>query len=201
MGGEAYLFTLFFRRDGRSQAVDFSKLNNSLLDYGFKIAPCLLEASIDQFAPSKHKSISEYRNTCYELASKKGITEANILLSPYQTQVNHMHVRFSVVSPPNVIEQTFTFFKILSETYGFILWDTEVSNHLFLTTTDRKWSDVKWAPMTPEEVEEQALIPVDVEEFKKNKMGIRKRKLVLLDDKRKKPIRCDTNGLNLSSAS
>lgn len=171
MGLEAYLFRLCF-----DENVDFFRLNNFLLDYGFKVV--------------KKESISEYRSICYELASEKGITEAHILLSPKQKEVDVMHVRFSVISPHNVTDQTFTFFKILNETYGFKLCDTEVSNHIFLATrkpADRKWSGVTWA----QEVEEEALIPIDVEEFKKNKMGIRKRRLVLADDKRKKPIRCD----------
>ena len=172
MGLEAYLFRLYFNKE-----VDFSELSNFLLDYGFKIVK------------KEGDSISEYRSIYYELASEKGITET--ILSPKQKEVDVMNVRFSVISPPKVTDQTFTFFKILNETYGFKLCDTEVSNHIFLATrkpADRKWSGVSWiGPKPPKET----VIPIDVEEFKKNKMGIRKRKLVLADDKRKKPIRCD----------
>jgi len=142
MGLEAYLFRLSFRKN-----VDFSSLNNFLLDSGFKI----VKKEGDPMSKSE---------TCYELASKKGITETILRLE--QKWMHVLNVRFSVMSPPNVIDQTFTFFKILNETYGFKLYDTEV----------------------------HAYIPIDVEESKKNKMGIWKRKSVLSDDKRKKPIRC-----------
>ncbi|UCE29251.1 MAG: hypothetical protein JSV85_00465 [Candidatus Bathyarchaeota archaeon] len=85
MGLEAYLFRLHF-----DMKVDFSGLKEFLLDCVFKIVR------------KEDDPMCEYR-TCYELASKEGITKAQLF--PKQKEVNVMSVRLSVMSPANVKAQ------------------------------------------------------------------------------------------------
>ncbi|MBU1849467.1 MAG: hypothetical protein KKH40_01945 [Nanoarchaeota archaeon] len=147
--------------------------------------------------------ISKYREGFYELASEKGITEIHLLVPPNEKSVKDIHVRFSVISPPSVINQTFEFFKVLKEKFNLEVQDTEVGNHIWLNKTkleDRKMTDLINNIPDEETFEKNAkkdVIPIDINEFKKNKLGIRKRKLVLLDHPKKKPIRCEDTLKNM----
>jgi hypothetical protein len=166
MGLEAYLFRVRFRKKELLKDIDAF-----LREYGFK-------------------AMGEF----YELYTDKGVTEANLLSWPGKDKVDELSVRFSVISPATVVDQTFDFFKALKKRFDLQIQDTEIINHLFLTNTkldDRKIGDMK-VPSEKEHDEEmrKVVIPIDAEEFKKNQHNIRKRALVLSNNPRKRPIRC-----------
>ena len=108
----------------------------------------------------------------YELASERGITEIHWLSD--KEPIKFINVRFSVASPPSVVGQTFEFFKALKKKFEMKIFDEEAGEKR----------------NTP--------LPIDAVEFKENKLGIRKRKAVLLDDLEKKPIRCDDTLKNIT---
>ncbi len=177
MGLEAYLLRVKFKKP-----VNADKLHYFLEKQGFKMIS------------KRGSKLSDYRDGCYELASDKGITEANILVPPEKITVIALSVRFSVISPASVIDQTFDFFKELNKEFELELQDTEIINHLWLETTRIEDRKGRGRIPTPEEYEEQmkeVAIPIDAEEFKKNKLGIRKRQSVLRDKPRQKPLKCD----------
>ncbi len=180
MGLEAYLFRIKFK-----DLVDANRLHYFLENYGFKILK------------RRGKKISGYREGFYELASDKRITEIHLLVAPHKKSVDDIYVRFSVISPSTVVDQTFDFFKVLRTEFELVVQDTEVGNHIWLTNTkmeDRKMTNLINNIPSEEEYGENMqknIIPLDVKEFKRNKLGIRKRMVVLKDDKRKEPIRCE----------
>ncbi|NQU98632.1 hypothetical protein HQ533_04140 [Candidatus Woesearchaeota archaeon] len=173
MGIEAYLFRVRFKKK-----VDYSELDDFLKKYGFKVV-----GSRDE----------NYNQSFYELKSRKGVTEAHVYPSS-EDKVDSFNVRFSVISPPKVIEQTFDFFAALNEKYPLEVQDTEIANHEFLTTTkldDRKIVDMEIPDdETYEKNMKKTVIPIDAKKFSENELGIRKREMVLIKSWRKKPIRC-----------
>ncbi|MBC8501231.1 MAG: hypothetical protein ISS25_01360 [Nanoarchaeota archaeon] len=174
MGIEAYLFRIRFKKK-----VDYSELDNFLKKYGFKVV-------------ESHDK--DYKESFYELKSRKGVTEAHVYIGPDKDKLDSFYVRFSVISPPLVIEQTFDFFAALNEKSDLEVQDTEISNHEFLTTTkldDRKIVDMEIPDEeTYEKIMKKTVIPIDAKKFRENELGIRKRSMVLVKSWRKKPIRC-----------
>jgi hypothetical protein len=69
-----------------------------------------------------------YRSLFFEIRSELGLTEIHILLSPNQTEIKSLNIRFSILSPSSVIDQTLLFLKELNKTHSLRLHDRELKN-------------------------------------------------------------------------
>ena len=175
MGLEAYLFRVNFKHP-----VEEKTLDELLFTSGFSRTN----------DPSE--DLSTFRNYYYELKTILGVTEAHMLIRPKGNSVSGIYVRFSVMSPPTVIKQTFDLLKSLKEQVDFELKDTEISNHLYNVLRSKNTVDKDYQGLSKEEkskLEAKAIIPLDVAQFKMNEYEVYKRKLVLENSPEKEPIR------------
>ncbi len=69
--------------------------------------------------------LDTYRNFYFEIRSKQGLTEIHILLTPGKTVINDMSIRFSILSPSSVIDQTFSFLNKLNTFRTIKVFDTD----------------------------------------------------------------------------
>ncbi|MGD1889146.1 MAG: hypothetical protein ACFB15_00850 [Cyclobacteriaceae bacterium] len=177
MGLEAYLFQLDL---GKPVEVDF--LDEIICHSGFERTN----------KPSTDKE--EYRSYFYELDTKLGVTEAHMLVSPRKSKANSINVRFSVMSPPTVISQTFSIFRELSARIEFDLIDTEIINHLYNVLRSENKVDDQYQGLSKaaqKQIEERAKIEIDEDLFKKNELKVMKRELVMENSPEKEAIRND----------
>ncbi len=175
MGLEAYLFRVKFE-----QPIEEKTLDELLHTSGFSRTN----------EPSK--DTTTFRSYYYELKTILGVTEAHMLVRPKVNAVSSLYVRFSVMSPPTVIKQTFGLLKKLKEQVNFELSDTEISNHLYNVLRSQNTVDKDYQGLSKEEkkeIEAKAIIPLDVDHFKRNEYEVYKRKLVLENSPEKEPIR------------
>ena len=96
--------------------------------------------------------LDTYRHFYFEIRSDFGLTEVDILLPPGETMITNMSVRFSILSPSSVIDQTFSFLNKLTISQTIKVFDAD--NNL-------------------------KELDLNVEEFKLNADKIRKRQIVI----------------------
>jgi len=138
----------------------------------------------DEFEKRTNKDYGSYY---FELRTDNGLTEAHFILAPTQTMLTHFSLRFSVVSPKTVIDQTFYLLKKLNELEPINVYDTEIKNHVYRQLRkDRKVDDwFNGLEGTDEEdrIEKMCYIEIDAETFKQNQPGIMKRQIVINNGK------------------
>lgn len=170
MGMESYLFDVIFEDKIRNEEVIslFKKVDVTFLeDYD-----------------SYWSETSDYKSLFFEIRSEKGLTEIHILLNRKEGFVKNFSVRFSVVSPATVIDQTFDFFEQLNSQTPIILRDTEIKNHLWRQDVKAGKRSNSFESMRIEHEDDKhheklSFIPLNADEFKANQMDIAKRKIVL----------------------
>ena len=89
--------------------------------------------------PSNSTGENSFRNFYFEIRSSLGLTEIHALLAPGVKTVKSFSIRFSVLSPSSVIEQTFAFLNNLAQLAPVKVFDTD-GNHkvLALSATEFK---------------------------------------------------------------
>jgi len=167
MGLESYLFSIEFET-----AVDETE-----------VIPLFEKIGLTHLSERyRQRSSSQFGDIFFELRSPKGLTEIHVLQAPEEVTVKEFSLRFSVVSPASVIDQTFQLLDRLNEERPIIVFDTEVKNHTYRRLRQEGQVDTHFKGLTEEQADEvQAMcrIPLDAEEFKANKLALRKREVVL----------------------
>jgi hypothetical protein len=98
MGAESYLVKVVFKRP-----VPQTEIIDLLLSIG----------STYLVANSNSEPVDSFRDYYFEIRSDLGLTELNVLLPPNEQNVHSFHLRFSILSPHTVIDQSFDFLKKL----------------------------------------------------------------------------------------
>ncbi len=172
MGLEAYLFQIQLSRPvDESDVVDLFK----------KIGMTCLPTS------AKNKSLTEYRSYYFEARTQNGLTEANMIYSPSEKNSDEFSLRFSVLSPKIVIDQTFDLLSKLNSLMPIKVYDTEIHNHLYRQlrkngVIDQNFEGIEGTDKE-KEIQLQCFIPLDKVAFSRNDFSIHKRNLVLSNDK------------------
>lgn len=167
MGLEAYLFNIEFKEPVLEQDIVgvFDKIGMTHL--------------ADKFEKRTDKNYGSYY---FELRTENGLTEGHCILAPTDRELSDFSLRFSVVSPKTVIDQTFDLLKKLNGIRPINVYDTEIKNHVYRQLRkDKKvddWFNGLEGTDEEEKIEKSCYIDIDVENFKVNQLGIMKRQIV-----------------------
>lgn len=135
-------------------------LESLLLSISFK-KPLKEELIIEIFEEAgasflKNKSnidnINDFRHWYFEIRTENGLSEIDILLTPNKNQITSWTLRFSILSPEKVIDQSFNFLRKLKSLRSLKVFDTQLNS---------------------KEIE------LDIEKFKDNQDNERKREIIL----------------------
>jgi hypothetical protein len=167
MGLEAYLLQIRFRK---STSED-------------EMIPLLREAGMLYLDYKSHKQdLNSYGNLYFEQRSNRGLTEAHVLTSPGYTTVDDFSLRFSILSPKSVVDQTFEFLQKLNALIEIEVYDPEIRNHIFRRLRQTGKVDLNFAGLNKEDdaaIEKLCIISLNTDEFKRNELEIVKRQTVL----------------------
>lgn len=168
MGLEAYLFKIKFQEPVPEQ---------ELVDLFEKVGMMHLKEKFEK------RTEQCYGSFFFELRSERGLTESHCLLAPKDKVLCSFYLRFSVVSPHTVIDQSFELLQKMNVIRPILIYDTEIKNHVYRQLRkDGKINDhFSGLEGTEEEakIETACYIDLDVEQFKRNELGIAKRQLVI----------------------
>lgn len=164
MGMESYLFKIELH-----QKIEAQKLNDIFNTLGLQ----LVEQKMGE-----HEEPSEF---FHELFTDDGIIETHSFLSLGENQLCQFYLRFSICSPPKIVDRTFELLVALNTILPIRVKDMESLNYLHLGPKGRLRPDF--------DVERSAYIPIDVTIFKQNLYGIAKRALLLEEDREHSVIR------------
>ena len=134
------------------------------------------------------RGLRNNRSYYYNYDSKTSKTQIHALFVKKKTNTDRVWMRFSVVSPDSVIDQTFKLIGALNKIFPFKIFDSEIYNHIMRQLRQRGAVMDHLEPKSSvqeQEVRNQCYIEIDAEAFRKNPMKIEKRKL-LADDSFKK---------------
>ncbi len=116
MGLESYLFEIRFQTP-TSESTVIALFEEAGMCY-------LKDRSRQQ---TKHNDGDMY----FELRTSKGLTEANVITSPGNKTVDEFSLRFSILSPKTVVDQTFGLLQRLNGISRIEVYVTEIRNHIF----------------------------------------------------------------------
>jgi len=128
------------------------------------------------------ETINDFRSYYFEIRSEQGLTEAHCLLSPLETTLRDFSLRFSILSPKYVIDQTFKFMYELDAYKPIQIIDTEIRNHVYRKLRNEGKIDQSFEGLNQDEddkIETLCYIPLDLEMFKQNDLAIAKRQRLL----------------------
>lgn len=172
MGLEAYLFNIEFKEP---------VLEREIVDLFETIGMTHL---VNKF---EKRTEENYGSFYVELRTEKGLTEGHCILAPTDRELSDFSLRFSVVSPKTVIDQTFDLLIKLNELRPINVYDTEIKNHIYRQLRrDKKVDDgFNGLEGTDEEakIEKACYIEIDADIFKQNQLGIMKRQIVTNNEK------------------
>lgn len=172
MGLEAYLFNIEFKEPVLEQNIIgvFDKIGMTHL--------------ADKFEKRTDKNYGSYY---FELRTENGLTEGHCILAPTDRELSDFSLRFSVVSPKTVIDQTFNLLIKLNELRPIKVYDTEIKNHIYRQLRRDKKVDVWFNGLEgtdeEEKIEKACYIEIDADIFKQNQLGIMKRQIVTNNDR------------------
>ncbi len=110
MGLESYLITVAF-----TKPVDQTEIVNIFQESG---ATFLTNKS-------NTEPVDTFRHWYFEVRTEHGLTEIDIMLTPNKTSVTNWTIRFSILSPAKVIDQTFNFLSKLRTKRSLKAFDSD----------------------------------------------------------------------------
>jgi len=129
---------------------------------------------------------NDYGSYFFELRSDKGLTEAHCVLRPTDMTLSEFSIRFSVISPKTVIDQTFHLFERLNVIKPIDIYDSEIRNHIKRKLRNEgkvdRWFKGLEGTAEEDKINKMCYIPIDSNVFMQNKLGIAKRELVCKND-------------------
>jgi hypothetical protein len=110
MGLESYIMTAAF-----TKPVDQTEIVN------------IFQASGAFFLTNKSNTepVDSFRHWYFEIRTELGLTEIDLMLTPNKTKVTNFTLRFSILSPETVIDQTFNFLTNLRTKRSLKVFDTD----------------------------------------------------------------------------
>ncbi|WP_298739903.1 hypothetical protein [uncultured Chitinophaga sp.] len=172
MGLESYLFNIEFKDPVLEQDIIglFERTGMKHLD--------------DKF---NKRTAENYGAYYFELRTENGLTEAHCILGPTASVLEDFSLRFSIVSPSTVIDQTFDLLRKLNDIRSIKVQDTEIKNHRYrqLRIAGKVDNWFRGLEGTDEEaeIEQSSYIEIDAEKFLQNQPGIMKRQIIANNDK------------------
>ena len=167
MGLESYLLYIYFRTP-----IDEAKIIN-----------LFQQAGMTHLEQKYRKRVGgDYGDYFFELRSIRGLIEAHVLLAPEDIYINDFSLRFSILSPNTVIDETFTFLERINSYSEIQVFDTEIRNHNFRRLRQSGHLDERFEGVdteTDEAIDKLCFISLDVKDFKRNEYEIRKRQVIL----------------------
>ena len=110
MGAETYLFSVAFKTPvPQTEIVDL-------------LVSCGSTFLADK---SNTEPLNEFRSYFFEIRSDSGLTEMEVLLVPNIKSAGNFFLRFSILSPSTVIDQSFFFLNKLASKRTISVYDTE----------------------------------------------------------------------------
>lgn len=167
MGLESYLFYVIFKKPLIQEAII-----NTLESIGMNYL-------IDKSNP--YLSVG-YKDLFFELRTNKGLTEVHVDLSVNDEEIKGFHLRFSILSPHMVIDQTFALLKSLNELFEIEIYDTEIRNHFLRKLRQDGKVDIAFQGLTERDnkaIDKLCIVTLDVEDFKRNEYNIKKRQVII----------------------
>jgi len=119
------------------------------------------------------KTTDTYSSYYFELRTKNGLTEAHCLVAPSEVTFNNFSIRFSIISPKLVIDQTFMILKRLNQIHPIKIFGKEGKIFAWFSRFNK----------IDNNVEKLCYIPINAEGFILNEYGLTKRKLVINSQK------------------
>ncbi len=178
MGLESYLFYVEF----------YEALSETELD------ELLISTGLTRVSKSGEKP-ADFREYYYEVVSDRGITEAHSLWCPGEEKIQKFSLRFSIINPAEVIEQTFELLARLNDSKSIKLKDTEIYNHVYRRLRQKGKVNDHFKGLTKEEdllIQGSSYINIDANEFRKNEMSIKKRAVLIKEQGDKQIVRGGT---------
>jgi hypothetical protein len=167
MGLEAYLLRIEF------QTPITENKTIALLE---EIGMCYLKDG------SCQQTTDSYGDLFFELRTSKGLTEANVTTSPNDPTVQEFSLRFSILSPKTVVDQTFELLQKLNNISRIDVFDKEIRNHIMRRLRQTGKVDQNFEGLNgqdDESINKLCFISLDAEDFKRNDLEIMKRQTVL----------------------
>jgi|SRR5688572_3772972 len=128
------------------------------------------------------ETLNDFREYYFEIRSEQGLTEAHCILPPLETTLQDFSLRFSILSPKYVIDQTFRFLYELSAFKPIQIFDTEIRNHIYRKLRKEGKVGQSFEGLgqdEDDEIDNLCYIPLDLEIFRQNDLAIAKRQRVL----------------------
>lgn len=174
MGLESYLFYVEFENE-----IQEYNLDNLLISIGLKQVK------------KRGENLSDFRSYYYEMETEQGVIEAHSLFSSDEDKLSKFSLRFSILSPISVVDQTFNLLNKLNNERPIKVRDTEIYNHEFrrLRQPNVDGHIERLSKSEEKLIQSKCYIPIDANEFKQNKMKIMLRDIILKDNEHKAVIR------------
>jgi hypothetical protein len=167
MGLEAYLFKVQFNPPVKK---------NEIIN--------LFQKSGMTYLKNKTKTNSIYHSYYFEKRTDQGLTECHCLSK--DNILPYCSIRFSILSPHTVIEQTFDIFKQLNKFNQIKVFDLEIENQIYLELVKRKIIKANFQEIKGTKLEDEVLhrlhIPIDPIMFRENKNNIIKKNMILKNE-------------------
>jgi hypothetical protein len=174
MGLEAYLFNIEFKEPVSEEEI---------IDLFEKIGMTHL---VDKF---EKRTDNNYGSYYFEFRTENGLTEGHCILAPTERELSDFSLRFSVVSPKSVIDQTFDLLIKLNKVRPIDVCDTEIRHHVYRQLRKEKkvddWFNGLEGTDEAAKIEKACYIEIDIDKFKQNELGLMKRQLLINNDKGK----------------
>jgi hypothetical protein len=135
---------------------------------------------------SQRQTKNSYGNLYFERRSNKGLTEAHVITTPGDTTVDEFSLRFSILSPKAVVDQTFEFLQKLNALSRIEVFDTEIRNHIFRQLRQTGKVDQNFEGLDKENdeaINKLCIISLSPDNFKRNELEIMKRQTILNNTK------------------
>ncbi len=135
---------------------------------------------------SRQQTKDSYGDMFFEIRTSKGLTEANITSSPGDPTVDEFSLRFSILSPKTVVDQTFELLQKLNEISRIDVFDTEIRNHILRRLRQdgkvgRNFEGLE--DKDDDAIDKLCFIALNADDFKRNELDIKKRQTVLENTK------------------
>ncbi|HEU4554413.1 MAG TPA: hypothetical protein VFS25_16315 [Chitinophaga sp.] len=131
---------------------------------------------------SRRQTKDNYGDLYFEQRTGEGLTEANVLIPPGHKTVDEFSLRFSILSPQTVIDQTFAFLQRLNNLSGIKVYDTEIRNHIMRQLRKSGKVDQHFKGLSAEEddaINKLCFLSLNADDFKRNELEIMKRQWIL----------------------
>ncbi len=123
-----------------------------------------------------------YGSHYFEQRTANGLVEANLTTAPGDPTADEFSLRFSVLSPTSVVDQTFDFLNRLHTLSPIEVYDTEIKNHIMRQLRQSGKVDKDFDGLKEEDeqaIDKLCFIGLNADDFKRNEFQIMKRERVL----------------------